>query len=308
MPQDRSRLLNTRRQEAFGAASRSAFNVQGSSWAPLPTSLEEDRGVRIRGQAAAGIAAGVPHRLPPVLRRSRRQRPPLLEDQAPDVVGEVARPIFTRARAMPIVRMHEPIAPSGGRKTCSMAARTLERPALPRRMWGGIGRPRGIGRGGAGVWTLRSQSRHDFFGRDLHDLQLRRDRVEDPPAAARRRNRGSARPGRARWSRAARHRRWPPIRPSAQDMPLYLERGEVVAKPALIGLEGDHVRFADGSAPKTDVVVYCTGYRVSFPSSIPTSCPPRATTSRSGCGLSDRARRNSSSLPSSATGSDYAAG
>jgi dimethylaniline monooxygenase (N-oxide forming) len=48
-------------------------------------------------------------------------------------------------------------------------------------------------------------------------------------------------------------------------MPTYLERGEVVAKPALVGLEGDRVRFADGSAAEADVIVYCTGYRVSFP-------------------------------------------
>jgi dimethylaniline monooxygenase (N-oxide forming) len=51
----------------------------------------------------------------------------------------------------------------------------------------------------------------------------------------------------------------------SQDMPAYLERGEVVAKPALVGLEGDRVRFADGSAAQADVIVYCTGYRVSFP-------------------------------------------
>jgi dimethylaniline monooxygenase (N-oxide forming) len=32
-----------------------------------------------------------------------------------------------------------------------------------------------------------------------------------------------------------------------------------------MGLEGDRVRFADGSAAQADVIVYCTGYRVSFP-------------------------------------------
>jgi dimethylaniline monooxygenase (N-oxide forming) len=51
----------------------------------------------------------------------------------------------------------------------------------------------------------------------------------------------------------------------SQDIPTYLERGEVVAKPALVGLESECVRFADGSAAEADVIVYCTGYRVSFP-------------------------------------------
>jgi dimethylaniline monooxygenase (N-oxide forming) len=40
---------------------------------------------------------------------------------------------------------------------------------------------------------------------------------------------------------------------------------EVVAKPGLVGLEGERVRFADGSAAEADVVVYCTGYKISFP-------------------------------------------
>jgi hypothetical protein len=43
---------------------------------------------------------------------------------------------------MPIVRMQSAIGPFCRAKTCSMAARTLERLALPRRMWGGIGRLR----------------------------------------------------------------------------------------------------------------------------------------------------------------------
>jgi hypothetical protein len=46
---------------------------------------------------------------------------------------------------------------------------------------------------------------------------------------------------------------------------LDLKSTEVVAKPALVGLEGDRVRFADGSAAEADVIVYCTGYKVSFP-------------------------------------------
>lgn len=51
----------------------------------------------------------------------------------------------------------------------------------------------------------------------------------------------------------------------SQDMPGLLARGAVVGKPGLVALEGSRVRFADGSAVEADVIVYCTGYRVSFP-------------------------------------------
>ena len=44
-----------------------------------------------------------------------------------------------------------------------------------------------------------------------------------------------------------------------------LERGEVVAKPNIEELRGDRVLFKDGSEERVDVIVYCTGYRVSFP-------------------------------------------
>ncbi len=36
-------------------------------------------------------------------------------------------------------------------------------------------------------------------------------------------------------------------------------------KPAITELLGDRVRFADGSVVKADVIVYCTGYKISFP-------------------------------------------
>lgn len=44
-----------------------------------------------------------------------------------------------------------------------------------------------------------------------------------------------------------------------------LGRGDIVVKPNLQRLEGDRVRFEDGSVERVDAIVYCTGYDVSFP-------------------------------------------
>jgi Flavin-binding monooxygenase-like len=44
-----------------------------------------------------------------------------------------------------------------------------------------------------------------------------------------------------------------------------IAQGEVIWKPAIAELCGDRVRFADGSAETVDVIVWCTGYKVSFP-------------------------------------------
>jgi dimethylaniline monooxygenase (N-oxide forming) len=44
-----------------------------------------------------------------------------------------------------------------------------------------------------------------------------------------------------------------------------LYHGEVTPKPNIERLDGDSIRFADGSVEKADVVVYCTGYKVTFP-------------------------------------------
>jgi hypothetical protein len=41
--------------------------------------------------------------------------------------------------------------------------------------------------------------------------------------------------------------------------------GEVQPKPDLQGLEGHRVRFKDGTVEPIDLIVYATGYRVSFP-------------------------------------------
>ncbi|HTG53889.1 MAG TPA: NAD(P)-binding domain-containing protein, partial [Gemmatimonadaceae bacterium] len=44
-----------------------------------------------------------------------------------------------------------------------------------------------------------------------------------------------------------------------------LQHGDVAIKPDVAALDGDHVRFADGTREPVDVLVYATGYRVSFP-------------------------------------------
>jgi dimethylaniline monooxygenase (N-oxide forming) len=44
-----------------------------------------------------------------------------------------------------------------------------------------------------------------------------------------------------------------------------LAHGAIVPKPNIAALEGDQVRFADGSTVHADVVVYCTGYKITFP-------------------------------------------
>jgi dimethylaniline monooxygenase (N-oxide forming) len=44
-----------------------------------------------------------------------------------------------------------------------------------------------------------------------------------------------------------------------------LTHGAITPKPNIASLEGDRVRFTDGSEALADVVVYCTGYKVTFP-------------------------------------------
>ena len=41
--------------------------------------------------------------------------------------------------------------------------------------------------------------------------------------------------------------------------------GTIVPKPNIAALEGESVRFADGSEVHADLVVYCTGYKITFP-------------------------------------------
>ncbi len=44
-----------------------------------------------------------------------------------------------------------------------------------------------------------------------------------------------------------------------------IAHGELTWKPNITALEGDRVRFEDGSAEQIDVIVWCTGYKVAFP-------------------------------------------
>lgn len=44
-----------------------------------------------------------------------------------------------------------------------------------------------------------------------------------------------------------------------------LRAGAIDVKPSIERLEGTHVRFADGSTEPVDLIVYCTGYRLTFP-------------------------------------------
>ena len=44
-----------------------------------------------------------------------------------------------------------------------------------------------------------------------------------------------------------------------------LAHGAVTPKPNIAALDGDTVRFVDGSEVGADLVVYCTGYRITFP-------------------------------------------
>ncbi|MFN2464401.1 MAG: flavin-containing monooxygenase [Candidatus Dormibacteria bacterium] len=51
----------------------------------------------------------------------------------------------------------------------------------------------------------------------------------------------------------------------SSDILVRLGSGDVRAKPNITELMGERVRFADGSTERADVIVYCTGYRVSLP-------------------------------------------
>jgi len=51
----------------------------------------------------------------------------------------------------------------------------------------------------------------------------------------------------------------------SDSLPSGLRRGEIVIKPAVDRFERDRVYFRDGSSEQVDVVIYCTGYKISFP-------------------------------------------
>ncbi|MEV4950072.1 NAD(P)-binding domain-containing protein [Streptomyces sp. NPDC053755] len=51
-----------------------------------------------------------------------------------------------------------------------------------------------------------------------------------------------------------------------------IRHGAVLPKPAIGSLDGDRVRFTDGTSAEADAIVYCTGFRMSFPF-LPDGCP-----------------------------------
>ncbi|HEX4149621.1 MAG TPA: NAD(P)-binding domain-containing protein [Pirellulales bacterium] len=48
-------------------------------------------------------------------------------------------------------------------------------------------------------------------------------------------------------------------------LPYYVGHGDITIKPDVAELAGDCVRFVDGSQERVDVIVYATGYQISFP-------------------------------------------
>lgn len=51
----------------------------------------------------------------------------------------------------------------------------------------------------------------------------------------------------------------------SSELLLRLGSGDAVAKPDIAELQGDRVRFTDGTIEAVDAIVYATGYRISFP-------------------------------------------
>ena len=51
----------------------------------------------------------------------------------------------------------------------------------------------------------------------------------------------------------------------SDDLLTRLGHGDITVKPNIDRFEGSKVFFTDGTAVEADVVVYCTGYRISFP-------------------------------------------
>ncbi|UJW30086.1 NAD(P)-binding domain-containing protein [Saccharothrix sp. AJ9571] len=51
----------------------------------------------------------------------------------------------------------------------------------------------------------------------------------------------------------------------SQELPLRFGSGDVTAKPDISRLDGDRVHFTDGTSAEFDVIIYATGYNISFP-------------------------------------------
>jgi hypothetical protein len=51
----------------------------------------------------------------------------------------------------------------------------------------------------------------------------------------------------------------------SDDLLTRLGHGDITVKPNIARLNGDVVEFTDGTSEQIDVVVYCTGYKITFP-------------------------------------------
>jgi hypothetical protein len=51
----------------------------------------------------------------------------------------------------------------------------------------------------------------------------------------------------------------------SSDLLSRIGHGRITPKPNIEGLEAHDVRFADGSVEQVDTIVYCTGYKITFP-------------------------------------------
>jgi cation diffusion facilitator CzcD-associated flavoprotein CzcO len=51
----------------------------------------------------------------------------------------------------------------------------------------------------------------------------------------------------------------------SDDLLVRLGHGDITVKPNIKRLDGDTVHFVDGTSEKIDIIVYCTGYKITFP-------------------------------------------
>ncbi len=51
----------------------------------------------------------------------------------------------------------------------------------------------------------------------------------------------------------------------SDDLLTRLSHGDITVKPNIERIDGDKVHFADGTAEQIDAIVYCTGYKITFP-------------------------------------------
>jgi dimethylaniline monooxygenase (N-oxide forming) len=74
-----------------------------------------------------------------------------------------------------------------------------------------------------------------------------------------------------------RHRLLEEVPAVSSDLGAALRGGAVAVRPSVGAVDGDEVRFADGSRAAVDAIICATGYRPSFPFLAPTLLAPRGT-------------------------------